>query len=121
MGVMHALGWGAAMRRLAAWGRNGVGERCLELERDGTWAAEIGRGGTEVRCTEGVVLVTCEGDPEDHVLSAGSVFVARRPGRLAVWALAPARVRVAVASPAALARPGCAPLGRRRTPARLAP
>jgi hypothetical protein len=117
MGVMYALGWGAAMRRLLA--RLDDGESRVELERDGTWSAVVGRTGMEVRCTLGQVIVTCEGDPEDHVLSEGSVFVARGPGRLAVWALQPARVRLA-ASPAAHARPGCAPLGRRRTPARLA-
>jgi hypothetical protein len=46
-----------------------------------------------VTCVEGELLVTMEGDPEDHVLAAGETLVAARRGRLAVAALGPSRVR----------------------------
>jgi hypothetical protein len=50
--------------------------------------------GVEVTCLAGELLITCEGDPDDHVLAAGGTFVARRKGRLAIAALRPSRVLV---------------------------
>jgi Protein of unknown function (DUF2917) len=46
-------------------------------------------------CQEGEVLVTCEGDPEDHVLGAGSSFHWERRGRVVVAGLLQSAVRVA--------------------------
>ena len=66
----------------------------LELGKDATWSARIGGSAVEVRCSRGVLLVTLEGDVEDHVLSEGESFVTTRRGRLAVWALEAARLRV---------------------------
>jgi len=71
----------------------------LALEQDETWSCRTsGRARApqvEVRCLSGTVWVTLEGDIEDHVLSEGDTFVAARPGRLAMMALRPARLRVA--------------------------
>jgi Protein of unknown function (DUF2917) len=103
MRLMRSRGWREAMQRLFARRDDGCGERCLELELDETWSAVVGGKGLEVRCASGLVMITCEGDPEDHMLSEGSVLVARRPGRLAIWALKPARLRVATADEAASA------------------
>jgi hypothetical protein len=79
-------------------GRRGRGGeldgRELELPRGSTWSAVLGRAGLEVRCTRGLALVTVEGDPEDHVLSAGETFRTSHRGRLAVWALEPAGLRL---------------------------
>jgi Protein of unknown function (DUF2917) len=59
----------------------------------------------EVSCLQGEVLVTLEGDLDDHVLAAGQAFRAERRGRLVVAALGPSRVRVAeVVSPRPLFR-----------------
>ncbi len=67
----------------------------LVLEPDRTWSGRARAEGLEVRCLAGTVWVTVEGDPEDHVLAAGEVFVACRAGRVAMMAFEPARVRVA--------------------------
>jgi len=50
----------------------------------------------EVSCVNGEVLVTFEGDPQDHVVSAGDAFRVRCRGRLVVAALRPSRVLLAV-------------------------
>jgi hypothetical protein len=47
-----------------------------------------------VACLDGEVLVTVEGDPEDHVLAPGTALVADHRGRVVVTALRPSRVRV---------------------------
>jgi len=49
----------------------------------------------EVSCLEGEVLVTLEGDHEDHIVAMGGAFRAEHRGRLVVAALGPSRVRVA--------------------------
>ena len=81
----------------------------LALELDETWSCKTsGRErapGLEVRCLSGAVWVTLEGDVEDHVLSEGDSFVAARPGRVAVMALRPARLRVTGCAGARLADP----------------
>ncbi len=82
---------GVALRVVS---RSRARERTLDLGRDETWSRAFGARGAEVRCARGMVLVTREGDPEDHVLSGGASFTARGPGRVAVWALEPARVQV---------------------------
>lgn len=60
-------------------------ERCLsaqEIER----LAGIRKGDTIV-CTNGVLWVTQEGDPEDYMLKNGEKFVANRQGVVLVQAL----------------------------------
>jgi DUF2917 family protein len=47
-----------------------------------------------VACIDGEVLVTAEGDPEDHVLEPGTAFVADHRGRVVVTALRDSRVEV---------------------------
>lgn len=47
-----------------------------------------------VACVAGSLLVTLEGDPEDHVLAPGEALTARRRGRVVVAALGPATVRL---------------------------
>jgi hypothetical protein len=47
-----------------------------------------------VRCIEGCLWVTHEGDPADHVLKPGEEFVAARRGRLVVLGLARSRAAV---------------------------
>jgi len=48
----------------------------------------------QVACLDGEVLVTAEGDLEDHVLEPGGAFTAEHRGRVVVTALRPSRVRV---------------------------
>jgi hypothetical protein len=47
-----------------------------------------------IRVETGVVVVTREGDPEDHVLRAGETVVLPRRGKVVAWALQPARATV---------------------------
>ena len=47
-----------------------------------------------VACLDGEVLVTAEGDPEDHVLEPGGTFVADHRGRVVVTALRDSHVEV---------------------------
>jgi hypothetical protein len=111
MSTMEGGGLREAIRRRRL-GRGGeAGEVQLELERSAAWSAEVGRAGLEVRCTGGALLVTMEGDPEDHELSPGQAFVASRRGRLVVWALEAARVRVTSPCRAAGAARGKVSLG----------
>ncbi len=42
----------------------------------------------------GVLVVTCEGDVEDHVLAAGDSLVLKGRGRVVAWALEPASATV---------------------------
>lgn len=44
---------------------------------------------------EGELLVTCEGDLEDHIVGAGETFVTERRGHHVLAALRPSKVRVA--------------------------
>jgi hypothetical protein len=52
------------------------------------------RGPVAIRVESGLVLVTREGDPEDHLLGAGEGVVLPRRGKVAAWALEPARATV---------------------------
>ncbi len=67
----------------------------LALEENETWSGKVRGPGVEIRCLSGMVWVTLEGDVEDRVLTAGDSFVSDRPGRVAMMAFRPARVRVA--------------------------
>ena len=80
---------------MRSWLSRGDGEgQELDLGKDATWSARVGGSAVEVRCSRGMLLVTLEGDVEDHVLPEGESFVTTRRGRLAVWALEASRLRV---------------------------
>ncbi len=66
----------------------------VELGPSQTWSAVVGGEGIAVRVAAGEVWLTRERDPEDHVLSAPDVFRSDWRGRLAVQALAPARLEL---------------------------
>lgn len=71
-----------------------------ELEKDATLRLAADRGGIFVEVDRGTVLVTREGDPEDHVVAPGEPARLAGGGLVVAWALTPARLRVAPASPA---------------------
>lgn len=66
----------------------------LELAAHATHALRVGREEVLVECVAGSVWITCEGDPEDHVLAAGERVRTTRRGKLVTLALEPARVRI---------------------------
>jgi hypothetical protein len=61
----------------------------LELPRDGTLRLRAGAGGVRIRAERGTVLVTREGDAEDHLLERGDELLVTGSGLVVAWALAP--------------------------------
>jgi hypothetical protein len=59
----------------------------VHLRRDDTLSLDTRRAAVVVRCSRGTVLVTQEGDLQDHVLTPGDELQSGRGGRVAVWAL----------------------------------
>ncbi len=45
------------------------------------------RPGSEIRCLEGILWVTQEGDPRDYILEPGETFVTHRKGKVVLQAL----------------------------------
>ncbi len=59
------------------------------------WSLDVRRERIQIELLEGEVLVTFEGDPQDHVLaSSGAVFRTSRRGKVAVAAFRPSRFSV---------------------------
>jgi len=61
--------------------------KALRLERDATLALRPGARGLALRGLAGTLLVTQEGDPQDHVLGPGDGRRFAGRGRVVVWAL----------------------------------
>ncbi len=74
--------------------------RTLDLTTDETLRIPHGRGGTVVRVECGLLVVTREGDPEDHVLQPGMELRLPASGRSVGWALAASRIQVRDGQPA---------------------
>ncbi|MCM2332562.1 MAG: DUF2917 domain-containing protein [Anaeromyxobacteraceae bacterium] len=68
--------------------------RTLDLPRDGTVRLPPGRGETVVRAVLGTVVVTREGDAEDHVLTPGAELRLPPAGLAVAWAMAASRIQV---------------------------
>jgi Protein of unknown function (DUF2917) len=64
----------------------------LELERDATLRLPRLESGLWLRVDRGQVLVTLEGDLEDHVLGPGEELVLSSGGLAVAWALETSRV-----------------------------
>ncbi len=65
-----------------------------ELAKDATLRLPRGRNGVVVRAEGGSLVVTQEGDPEDHVLGPGEEVHLPRGGLAVAWALSPVAVLV---------------------------
>ena len=87
------------------WGR-GAEQGVHELARDATLRLRAGGAGLVLRATSGCVLVTREGDRDDHVLEPGEELRLEGRGLVVAWALAPSRLAVAGAPAGAGARAG---------------
>jgi hypothetical protein len=79
-------------------GRNGGITLRRELSQDATIQLPPGRRGLVVRVERGVLLVTQEGDLDDHVLEPTQELRIPRGGLAVGWALAPATVVIADAA-----------------------
>jgi hypothetical protein len=68
--------------------------RTLDLSRDATVRLPPRRGETVVRAVAGTVVVTREGDLEDHVLTPGVELHLPPAGLAVAWAMAASRIQV---------------------------
>jgi hypothetical protein len=89
---------------VAWWSRSGRADGTYELERDTTMRLDGARGGLALRLERGCVLVTLEGDPEDHVLHPGEELRLRGRGLAVAWALSPSTLAISRADDAPAAR-----------------
>jgi hypothetical protein len=64
----------------------------MELPRDATLRLRAGAHGLRIRAEHGTVLVTREGDLDDHVLERGDEILVTGSGLVVAWALAPSAV-----------------------------
>ena len=84
--------WSAVLR--LPWSFTENAERRWQLGKDETSNLSGLHGPVAIRVESGVVVVTREGDPKDHVLRAGETVVLPRRGKVVAWALQPARATV---------------------------
>jgi Protein of unknown function (DUF2917) len=66
----------------------------VALDRSLAWSAVAKRVPMEVEVLDGEVLLTVEGDANDHVISAGDVYQGPAGRRIAAMGLSPSRIRV---------------------------
>lgn len=62
------------------------------LRQNGTLPLRPRGRGLSVGCLAGTLVVTQEGDPQDHVLGPGEAFRAAPRGLVVAWALSPGTV-----------------------------
>lgn len=74
------------------WFRGG-NDQALALEA-GQAVALGGARPVSISVERGLVVITREGDPVDHVLGAGQVLVLPGRGKVVAWALEPSRAAV---------------------------
>jgi len=66
----------------------------VALDRSRAWSAVPRRETMDVEVLDGEVLLTVEGDANDHVISAGDVYQGLPGRRIAAMGLSPSRIRV---------------------------
>ena len=79
-----------------------------DLPKNGTMRLPRGQRATVVRVERGTVLITQEGDLEDHVLEASDEFVISADGGAVAWAFTDAAIATSESAltPSKLQRPG---------------
>ncbi len=90
-GAPHARSIALLLR--SAFGRMPA-EREVALDTSRAWSSQVSRGAM-VAVVAGEVMVTFEGDLEDHVLGPGEAFQAPGRGRVAAAAFRPSVIRLA--------------------------
>jgi hypothetical protein len=58
-------------------------------------SVQVGHDPMAVTVLDGELLITCEGDLEDHIVGEGETFLSERRGHHVLAALRPSKVRVA--------------------------
>ena len=66
----------------------------MELPRDATLRLRAGTRGVRIQAERGTVLVTREGDLDDHVLESGQELLVTGGGLVVAWAIEPAALVV---------------------------
>jgi hypothetical protein len=64
----------------------------MELPRDATLRLRAGPHGVRIRAESGTVLVTREGDLDDHLMERGDELLITGTGLVVAWALVPSSV-----------------------------
>jgi hypothetical protein len=89
--------WTTLVRTWTSWMAAKRGDRptrAWDLRRDETLRLAPGPGGLVLRAERGSLVVTQEGDPDDHVLGPGDELALRARGLAVVWALSAACLAV---------------------------
>jgi hypothetical protein len=66
----------------------------VELQAGHYWCAAGNNCWRAIMCREGVIWITQNEDLQDHVLTAGEMFLVSQPGKVIVQALVDARMEV---------------------------
>ena len=69
-------------------------ETVVELRAGQLWRADGNNCWRAIMCREGVIWITQNGDVQDHVITAGEMFLVSQPGKVIVQALIDARMEV---------------------------
>lgn len=113
---------GFASALVGFWRTRGGAEGSRSLAPDEVLRLPRRRAGVLVRVLAGRVVVSREGDPEDHVLEAGAEGWFPGKGLSLAWALEASRIELrARAAPGLARRPGEATAGARRPLGAAAP
>jgi hypothetical protein len=69
-------------------------ETVVELWAGQLWQADGNNCWRAIMCQEGVIWITQNGDVQDHVITAGEMFLVSQPGKVIVQALDSALIEV---------------------------
>jgi hypothetical protein len=69
-------------------------ETVVELRAGQLWRADGNICWRAIMCQEGVIWITQNGDVQDHVITAGEMFLVSQPGKVIAQALVNARIEV---------------------------
>jgi Protein of unknown function (DUF2917) len=87
----------AAQLLRSTLGRGGAPQLQIALGPSRAWSFDVRRDPIEIQLLDGEVMVTFEGDLEDHILAQGATFRTSGRGRVAVVAFRASRFSVAAA------------------------
>ena len=59
----------------------------INLETEEAQKLDAVRPGTVIRCQDGILWITQDGDRDDHILKAGDTFTVTRKGNIVLQAL----------------------------------
>jgi hypothetical protein len=96
---MGATAWEAGFIRKyrperAVMEQSRISEGDIALAQGSLWRPAGDNCWRAILCQEGAIWITQEGDPRDHVISAGEMFLISQRGEMVVQALVDARMQL---------------------------